>query len=126
MTSKPEEASGNERSRPWERPARKIGADAFAALESLSSSELTSLLRAQRVRETFHRQHFRILSLCSAGRGDAFAMRTVVEHICIQLHLFSTLPPEFRRVSLRVTLAAENFDELRAMLGPEVVVDRDE
>jgi hypothetical protein len=245
MTTKPEGALGDERSRPcrpWERPARKIGADAFAALESLSSSELTSLLlelfarrarklsvhdirrrfesdafvtpstvsqraftnldahllaqlppkfeavelsplaphgtvstlgpvhphnvmatirgqevladatdvmalmcarlrdereevhlatsqrlvRAQRVRETFHTQHFRILSLCSAGRGDAFAMQTVVEHIRIQLHLFSTLPPEFRRVSLRVTLAAENFDELRAMLGPEVIVDRDE
>jgi len=84
------------------------------------------LVRAQRVRETFHTQHFRILSLVSAGRGDAFAMRGIVEHIRIQLELLSTLPDEFRRASLRVTLAADNFDELRAMLGPEVTVDRDE
>jgi hypothetical protein len=84
------------------------------------------LVRAQRVREAFHTQHFRILSLCSAGRGDAFAMRTLIEHITIQLHLFSTLPEEFRRAALRVTLAAENFDELRKMLGPEVIVARDE
>jgi len=84
------------------------------------------LVRAQRVREKFHTQHFRILSLCSAGRGDAFAMRGVVEHIRIQLHLFSTLPEEFRRAALRVTLAAENFDELRELLGPDVSVTRDE
>ena len=84
------------------------------------------LVRAQRVREKFHTQHFRILSLCSAGRGDAFAMRNVVEHIRIQLHLFSTLPDGFRKGDLRVTLAAENFDELRAMLGDEVDVTRDE
>jgi hypothetical protein len=84
------------------------------------------LVRAQRVREKFHTQHFRILSLCSAGRGDAFAMRGIVEHIRIQLHLFSTLPEEFRRAALRVTLAAENFDELREMLGADVVVARDE
>ena len=84
------------------------------------------LVRAQRVRETFHTQHFRILSLCSAGRGDAFAMRGIVEHIRIQLHLLSTLPEEFRRAALRVTLAAENFDELREMLGPDVIIARDE
>jgi hypothetical protein len=85
------------------------------------------LVRAQRVRETFHTQHFRILSLVSAGRGDAFATRTIVEHIRLQLHLFSTLPANFRRPSsLRVTLAAENFDELRALLGDDVIVERDE
>jgi len=84
------------------------------------------LVRAQRVREKFHTQHFRILSLCSAGRGDAFAMSGVVEHIRIQLHLFSTLPKELRRAALRVTLAAENFDELRELLGPDVIVTRDE
>jgi hypothetical protein len=84
------------------------------------------LVRAQRVREKFHTQHFRILSLVSAGRGDAFAMRGIVEHIRIQLHLLSTLPPEFRVNELRVTLAAENYDELRAMLGDEVQVERDE
>lgn len=84
------------------------------------------LVRAQRVREKFHTQHFRILSLCSAGRGDAFAMSGVVEHIRLQLHLFSTLPEEFRRAALRVTLAAENFDELRELLGPGVIVTRDD
>jgi hypothetical protein len=84
------------------------------------------LVRAQRVRETFHTQHFRILSLCSAGRGEAFGMHAIVEHIRLQLHLLSTLPAEFRRASLRVTLAAENFDELRALLGDDVILARDE
>jgi hypothetical protein len=52
-------------------------------------------------------------------------MKHIVEHIRIQLHLFRTLPDGFRKPALRVTLAAENFDELRAMLGAEDV-QRDE
>ena len=84
------------------------------------------LVRAQRVREKFHTQHFRILSLCSAGRGDAFAFRALADHIRTLLMLLSTLPKEFRVDSLRVTLAADAFDEIRALIGSDAVVDRDE
>jgi hypothetical protein len=85
------------------------------------------LVRAQRVHEKFHTQHFRILSLISAGRGDRFAVHALAEHIATQLSLLSSLPDGYHVDSLRVTLAAtDSFDEIVSLLPANVVVDRDE
>jgi hypothetical protein len=83
------------------------------------------VVRAQRDRLPNHTQHFRLISFVSAGRGEAFAARTIGEHIALQLALLSSLPEEFRRAPLRVTLSSHGpSDAVRALL-PDVPIDDD-
>lgn len=93
------------------------------------------LVRTPRVRDTGHTQHFRILTMCTAGRdrgNHRFEEGALVEHLDILLTLLTTLPDDYIVDELAITLACADdqpCDRIRARLAerwPTVGIRADE
>ncbi|HWW60099.1 MAG TPA: hypothetical protein VN181_01915 [Thermoanaerobaculia bacterium] len=93
------------------------------------------LVRTTRVRDTGHSQHFRILTMCTAGRdrgNQLFEENAVVEHLDVLLTLMTTLPSDYVVDELAITLACaagQPCDRIRARLAerwPSVEIRADE